>query len=270
MKIKAKYNFILTAIITGIIISIVFSVSATAGIRVEPSRYIIFTESGARITESIDVTNNSNETVDLVANFYDWDMDQDYNLETHELGTLDSSLDGYFRFNPRDFTLSPGETQTVRFTIDIPEDFESKERRGIIFVEHTEDHAHGETGTELVRQIGTTVYAIPEDLGYTMNILEEHIIKNEEGQIFGAFLTENTGDRHFRFDLEYTVINEEGKEVEQDEVDEKVLLPDMEKGVVFPLKNQLEPGEYQLNVEFTFPDTDEKLNETVDFTVGEN
>ncbi|MFW6269848.1 MAG: hypothetical protein ACOC4G_07170 [Bacillota bacterium] len=274
MKINSKFNYIIVAIIIGIFISLVFTVSVTADVRVEPSRYIIYTRPEARVTESVNVTNNSDETVDLVANFYDWDMNEEYDLETHDLGTLDSSLDGYFQFNPRKFSLPPGETQTVRFTIDIPkdeDDEERRERRGIIFFEHEEDLTEdGEIGAKLVKQIGTTVYAIPEDLGYTLNILESRVVKNEEGQIFGAFLTENTGKRHLRFDLDYTLISKEGKEIEQDKVEEKVLLANMERGVVFPLDNNLEPGEYQLKAEFSFPDAEEKLNETVDFNIGDN
>ncbi|MFW5961382.1 MAG: hypothetical protein ACOC1M_03785 [Halanaerobium sp.] len=270
MKIKSRFNFILASIVIGVFITLVFSVSVTATIKVEPSRYIVHTEPGARVTESINVTNNSDQTAHLVANFYDWDADQDYKLKTHEPGTLDSSLDGYFRFNPRKFTLPAGETQTVRFTINIPEDGENKERRGVIFVKRSEDISDDETGAKVVRQIGTTVYAIPKDLGYTMNILESRVVRNETGQILGAFLTENKGERHFRFDLKYTVISEEGKEVEQDKVEEKVLLPNTKRGVVFPLKNRFESGEYQLNVEFTFPDTDKKLTENVKFSVGDD
>ena len=264
---KKRIYLILSGII--IIICLFLSTSVLATIRVEPSRYIIYMQEGARVTETINVSNNTDQVLDLVANFYDWNMDDKYELQTHELGTLNSSLKGFFRFNPRKFQLKPGETQVVRFTINIPDSEEKKERRGIIFIEHESDFEEEGIGAKIVTKIGTTVYAIPEDTGFTFNVLDSKIIKNDKGKIFGAFLTENVGTRHLRFEIDYRIINGEGREVESDLVEEKVLLPNMKRGVIFPFKNSLDKGEYQLMATFTFPDTDETLNRKIKFKVGD-
>ncbi|MGM0438395.1 MAG: hypothetical protein ACQEQD_08990 [Bacillota bacterium] len=265
MRNKKRIYYIISGII--VIISIFLSVAASATIKVEPSRYIIYMKEGARVTETINVTNNTDQTLDLVAKFYDWDMNDDYELQTHELGSLDSSLNGFFRFNPRKFKLNPGQTQIVRFTIQIPETKESKERRGIIFIEHESDPGEG-MGAKIITKIGTTVYAIPENTGFNFNVLDSKIIQNEKGDIFGAFLTQNVGNRHMRFEIKYTIVDNKGKEIEKNSVEEKVLLPNMKRGVIFPIETKLESGEYQINAKFTLPDTDKTLNRNIKFKVG--
>ncbi len=250
-----------------ILIILITTISAGATVRVEPSRYILTYYPGARITESVNVTNQTDRTLNLIASFYDWNLDEKYELETYQRGTLDSSFDGYLRFNPRRFTLSPGESQIVRFTITIPEEENNRERRGIIFIEHEDLLDVAEIGAAIVTRIGTTVYAVPAEQEFIFTLKETQIIKNDLGDIFGAYLTSNDGEIHVRYRVKYSIISAEGRKIEEGEIEERVLLPDTERGVIFRIQSELEPGDYQLISKFSFPGSSEELNEAINFTV---
>lgn len=268
-NIKVNRKSILRVLILNLFILILFSTVIQADIQVDPSRYIINVKPGARVTEKVIVSNQSGRTLHLYANFYDWDLDEKFELETFELGTLPSSLEGFFRFNPRRFSLEPGQSQTVRFTIDIPEEEMEREHRGIIFFEHQQDVEQESGGATIINRIGTTVYAIPADLEFSLNLLDIKVLRNEEGQIVIAYLTENDSNRHLRFDLNYSLISAEGRLIEEDRIKETVLLPGMKRSLSHSLKTQLEPGEYELAVKFNFPNTDENLTQTISFKVGD-
>lgn len=268
-KTKASGVTILRVLVLNLFIILLSTMVLQADILVDPSRYIISVSPGARVTETVRVTNQTEQTLFLYANFYDWDLDENFELETFELGTLPSSMEGFFRFNPRLFNLEPGETQVVRFTIDIPEEEMDRERRGIIFFEHRQDIEQEGVGATVVSRIGTTVYAIPTGLNFTLNLLDNRVLRNEEGQIFIAYLTENASSRHLRFDLKYSLISAGGRLLEEDLIKETVLLPGMRRSLFHPLHTQLSAGEYELAAEFTFPNTSETLTQTITFTVGD-
>ena len=61
-------------------IVILFNISADASIKIEPSRFIHMIEPGSRITDVIQVTNNTEERLDLTAQYYDWDLDEKENI----------------------------------------------------------------------------------------------------------------------------------------------------------------------------------------------
>jgi len=267
MRKKAAVNIVFKLVLTVLFIFLFSSVSLNATVRIEPSRHILTLYPDVRVTETISVTNQTGETLDLIANFYDWNLNERYELETYPSGTLESSLEGLFRFNPRNFTLSPGETQIVRFTIHIPEEKNNIERRGIIFVEHEENMDEEGIGATILTRIGTTVYAIPGDFNFAFNLRDKQVVKNNQNQIFGAYLTRNIGDIHLRFTLEYSLINANGRKIEEGKVEEKVLLPGMERGIIVPLNSQLEPGDYQMVSRFKFPGSLEILDDIISFTV---
>ncbi|MFW6256891.1 MAG: hypothetical protein ACOC2O_01995, partial [Bacillota bacterium] len=134
------------------------SAQTSGGIKIEPSRFLIEMEPGSRTTEVITVTNSSDRELDLVANFYDWDLNEQYELILHESGSQKESLEGMLRFNPRNFTLEPGEQQLVRFTINFPEEEDPLERRGIIFIEHEDEFDEEDIGASVTSMVGSTVY----------------------------------------------------------------------------------------------------------------
>ncbi len=248
-----------------------FCLPGEASVRVEPSRFILHVAPGSRETGAITVTNNSDFPVTLDAVYYDWEMDEKFELVHHERGTLKETLDGLIRFNPRQFFLEPGQSQVVRFTVEFPEGEEEQfERRGIIFFEHLEEDPDFEgTGALLKTMIGTTIYIRPVEYIFSFRVIEEHVVTAPSGQKFGALLLANSSLVHVRFETNFKVLNSEGEMVEEGKIPELVILSEQLRPLYFPLQRVYSPGDYRLIVEFDFFAINRKVIENIPFHVGD-
>ncbi len=245
-----------------------FAITTEASIKVDPSRVIFHMEEGQRKTGTIQVYNNSNRELDLFAVLYDWELDEENNLVDYESGTFEHSLDGLIRFNPRQFSLGPGESQLVRFTITFPEEENPFERRGIIFFEHEDPLDEDDVaGAQLRTMIGTTVYAMPEIYEISLHYLEGLVHESEDGTFWGAILLGNNSPVHTRLEVDYTLINEKGAVIEEGRSEERVLLPQDVRGIYFPLEENFEPGNYQLLCDINLVGIDFTISESISFEI---
>lgn len=262
----------LTLFLVFIFLFIFWSSTIFANVRVEPSRFIFNLDWGQRTTGAITVTNNSQRALDLYANYYDWDLDEEENMNIYDPGTLKYSLNGLLRFNPRKFTLEPGQSQLVRFTVSLPENNKENkdllEKRGIIFFEQ-EDYIETEEaiGTTVRSMIGTTLYVKPPAYEVRFHILQSMVYQPVDNVYLGALLVRNEGGVHFRSSLEYKVIDSEGKIIEEGEVPEIVILPEQERGIFFELESNYRPGEYDLIVTFNPSGIPEEFTKNIDFLI---
>lgn len=246
-----------------------FSLEGQASLRIEPSRFILSVKPGERITDSIKVTNNTNQTLNLVANYYDWELDENYEMELLDKGSIKESLDGLIRFNPRVFSLNPGEEQLLRFTVKLPDgEKDLFERRGVIFIEH-EGNYEEETGAAVKSMIGSTVYVMPAGQGFTFNIRDNFVLKTQEGEFYGAALVYNDSGRHVRFKMDYKILDSNGEILLEDESQEWVVLPDEERSVYYPIGHDFSAGIYELVLTFLFSDTDETLTDVIAFEISD-
>lgn len=255
-----------------ILVILVFTVCNTlaveASIRVEPSRFIINLQPGERSTGMVTVTNNSWQSVDLVATVYDWYLDEQYQIVNMESGTLKETLEGCIRFNPTSFTLGPGESQIVRFTLTFPQDGEgSFERRGIIFFEHEEQMEGLEEGlgATIKTMIGTTIYLQPAQYRLFFRILEALMHITEEGEYWGAMLLANESVVHLRMQMEYRLIDARGRIQEEGILPERVLLPGEIRPLYFQLRQKPLPGSYDLHLIFHFEGSRDVVRYSIPF-----
>src|SRR6056297_2478873 len=84
-----------------------FNQSINATTRVEPSRIIINSKLDTRNTGIINVINTGEKQILLQAYLYDWNLKNNEGLKTYKPGTLDTSLEGLIKFNPKSFILDP-------------------------------------------------------------------------------------------------------------------------------------------------------------------
>ncbi len=248
-----------------------FCLPGEASVRVEPSRFILHVAPGERDTGAITVTNYSPFPVTLDAVYYDWEMDEEFELVHYDRGTLKETLDGLIRFNPRQFTLEPGQSQVVRFTVEFPEEKDEQfERRGIIFFEHLEEDPDFEgTGAMLKTMIGTTIYIRPVEYIFSFRVIENHVVTAPSGQKFGALLLANASLVHVRFETTFKVFNSDGEVVEEGKIPELVILPEQVRPLYFPLQRVYSPGDYRIVIEFDFFAIGRKVTETIPFHVGD-
>ena len=261
-----KKSFINILIFT-LFIVLIFTQIVSATIRVEPSRFIFTIDPGQRTTDVIQVINNTDETVELTAVYYDWNLNQEDEMLNYESGTLLESFDGLIRFNPRSLKLGPGEDQLVRFTISIPEEASGEhERRGIIFFEHEAPYEGEGMGATVRTMIGTTVYAIPSSYEIDFN-LRGIVHQDENSNYWGMLLVKNNSKVHLRYSIGYTIADSQGRAIEEGSLNNNVLLPDNERGLYFPIETDLEPGNYEILLNVNFIGTGEQMTTSIPFEI---
>jgi hypothetical protein len=248
------YNQILFLVL---IIIFIFTAYALATIRVEPSRIILNALEKERSTGVIEVINNGEEEVELTTLLKDWSLDEKDSVVVFEAGETDYSLDGLIKFNPRIFTLAPGQKQLVRFTVSSPNSGNPKERRGIVFVEHETDLIDNATGSRVKTQIGTTIYYVPVGVKYDFKFLGLRVFNSPEQMPQGISLrVKNDGEGHMRYFPSYKIVNSNNELVMEDKLSQLLILPKNERYFSFYLKDRLESGNYNFMLEFSFYNTD--------------
>ncbi|SIR52934.1 fimbrial biogenesis chaperone [Halanaerobium kushneri] len=254
-KIKNINMYLMFILTIGLILLTAGSVFAT--IRVEPSRIILNALERERSTGMIEVVNNGEEEVELTTVLKDWSLDERDSVVVFEAGETEYTLDGLIKFNPREFTLAPGQKQIVRFTISSPEAETPIERRGIVFVEHETDLIDNATGSRVKSQIGTTIYYIPVGVKYDFKFTGLRVYNSPEPMPQGISLRiKNDGNGHLRYYPAYKIVDQNNKLVMEDKFTQLLILPKNERQFSFYLKDRLEPGNYKFMLEFSFYNTD--------------
>ncbi len=252
-----------------VLVFLVISSYASAGIRVDPPVQLFVLDVGERATGTIVVTNTSDRELNFFAVLYDWAFDEDYELDYMEGGTLKETLEGLIRFNPRQFDLGPGESQIVRFTVTAPEEEADNgfERRGIIFFEHEDAPGEGEVGATVKYMVGATIYVQPPVYEFAFSYIEGLVHVPAPGQYWGAILVRNDCQVHIKYQINYKVLDKQRRIIEEGKGPENVVLPGNVRGIFFPLKGNYPPGEYELMVEIGFPAIRDKMIELISFKV---
>lgn len=229
-----------------------YSVVTEATARIEPARIIINSHQNSRSTGVIEVINTGTEEVKLTALLNDWALDENDKLVFYEAGKMDSTLVGLIKFNPKKFSLSPGKTQIVRFTINTPENT-SQEKRGVVFFERETDYMEVATGSKIKTQVGTVIYLVPDKIKYNFKLLGLQIYNSLAPAAQGIVLKiENAGAGHMRYYPAYKIIDSASKLVMEEDFGEYIILPGAKRNFSFILPERLKKGEYKLLLNIKF------------------
>lgn len=262
---QPKYFFILTVLMVFILyLSNITSASTT----VDPSRFLFMVKPGEKVTGTIKVTNPSNNIAEVSATIFDWTLNGADRMVTSEVGTRKETLKGLIKFNPQNFKIAPGESQIVRFTMTAPKGGDLFERRGIVFFEEKSVYQNQDgVGATVMTQVGSTIYLAFEGMKMAFNLKNARVEKNADGKYEGILAIGNQGAGHVRYRISYKLINEKKALVHEEQFSEKVILPEFERNISFPLPDKLSPGKYNLIMKLSFLGTTKSTNRTIPFTV---
>jgi len=220
-----------------------------ASLLVEPSRFILKIEPDKRESGSITVTNTGSFPADLKAVLYDWDLSEEGELIELPPKTRTDSLDGLIKFNPRQFTVQPGQTQIVRFTIEAPKD--EIEHRGIVFFEESFSPTPGAMGATITTKVGPIFYVAPVKIEMALQYKEIRVI-SENNQANLKVFALNNGKGHIRLTISYQLQTKEGKTIHEGVLPEQIILPQNSINKLFSLADNLQSGDYRLLVVLSY------------------
>jgi len=80
-------------------------------------------------------------------------------------------------------------------------------------------------------------------------------------------IMENNGSAHLRFSINYKIIDSNSNLVEEDRLENNVLLPGFQRGLIFNFNQKLNSGDYKLILNYNFLNSDKKSDYEIPFTV---
>ncbi len=224
-------------------------------LRIEPSHLVFEGKPGETITGSITVLNKGTESVTPKAILTDWTLDLYNKLVLVSSGASDSSLSGLIKFNPRQFTLKPQESQTVRFTVKIPRDASPGERRGMIAFEQLVAYK-SKVGATAKVQVTSTVYVAIKPAKRTVEFVQGQLktikgLKDDPNAAATmiAIALRGNGTAHFRGNATFQIAKDgEKKPVAEGAFEPLVVLPQVTTRFLGGWKGQLDPGKYLVTI----------------------
>ncbi|MGI6082127.1 MAG: hypothetical protein ACOYEP_04565 [Limnochordia bacterium] len=222
-------------------------------LKVEPSRFVFEGMPGEQITGSIVVRNTGQETATPQALLSDWSLDEVNRLVVLEAGSLNSSLEGWIKFNPRRFQMAPAGAQTVRFTIRIPHDAQPGERRGMIAFEQSAPYGEEAIGAITRVQVTATIYVAVLPVERSVDIVGLYIQPHEDSSNSTLVIQlKGTGNGHFRGTGRFRILPDEGEPpLFSGDLEPIIVMPDVVTRFLGNIEQELTPGRYRLAIEIT-------------------
>ncbi len=175
--------------------------SAPPQVGISPTRFEL--EIGARPTvESFRVINFGDDPLEVQVSVAHWRMDERNQVEV--VAPTEQSLDQWMVINPLRFTIPPGQTQAVRFSIRPRVEPEDGEHRAMIYLNQVLTEDGDASGIRFRLQYGVTVYGYA---GGTRRAGTLHAVTAAEGTdpVRFDFDLSSTGNAHVRMSGQYAI-----------------------------------------------------------------
>lgn len=245
---KFRYHPLKYLLVILFVCLISFIVEASAPvIQITPSRFELLVEPRGKNVQAMKISNMYNEDLKLVVTTHDWDMSEEGNLILHDPGTTEKSASSWIRFNPKKFTVAPGKSQFIRFSVSVPPNVEPGEyRTSLVMV--TEDKYEMEEGFYLKPTFAILVYVNVPEINRSGEVTDVKVTMSEDGLYFLEGQIQSTGNAHLRLTGEYILKDSQGKEVKNEQIGKKLILPDRVDPFKINLGNTLESGTYNVKL----------------------
>lgn len=214
---------------------------SVAPIRVEHS-----VPAGGSITEAISVINDDTSPAHLRVKVEDWALTQDGAVNFAKGGTQPHSAASWIRVNPKEFTLGPGQSQDVRYSLTVPKDAVPGGYRAAIIFATVPPPTPGEKQKRVMLEgrIATILY---ETVGRPMpsgEITGLSFRLNSEGRPEFTVSFQNTGQVHVRTRGEIIIRDKGRKEIAKVPLPDLPILPQSRRDFKVTSGEKLPSGDY--------------------------
>jgi hypothetical protein len=174
--------------------------AAPPQVAISPSRFELDI-SPQPTTESVRIMNLSDTPIEVQVSVVNWDLDEANQVRVLE--PTEQSLDQWMTINPLHFTVAPGETQNVRFSIRPRVAPEPAEHRAMIYLDQVlGDEPKG--GVRMRFQYGVAVYGqVGERI--RKGTLHGIDVRASGSQLSAVFDISSEGTAHVRMTGQYAV-----------------------------------------------------------------
>ncbi|WP_253274465.1 molecular chaperone [Nostoc sp. PCC 7107] len=173
-------------------------------IGVSPPRFELKIDEKKPKTQVFRVVNIDNQPATFRIYIQGWTIDE--KNEIQPVKSTEQSLDNWITVNPVTFTLPPGKTQTVRFSIRPRVKPQAGEHRALIFVEEVNStpEKKANSGVRVLGRFGVAVYAYVGSLK-KVGVLNSISVDSKANNLKAAFDISSQGNAYVRMNGQYAI-----------------------------------------------------------------
>lgn len=220
---------------------------ASPVVELNPSRFELLLEPRGKSVQSLKISNYGKAPITFTADTKDWDLNQSGSPAFFDPAPRDRSASTWIRFNPRQFTVAPGETQYIRFSISVPPSLQPGEYRTSIVLTTVEQY-YLQEGFYYKPNFAILIYINIPQVTRKGEFGEVKLITGPDGTRSVQGEIRSTGNAHLRIGGLYQVENAAGTLVKEGELPRKVILPGRLDIFRFDLGKNLAPGKYKVRI----------------------
>jgi P pilus assembly chaperone PapD len=212
-----------------------------------PSKYNLTVRDNTPLSRDVVVRNLGEAPVVVKVRLSDWTMDEAGNINLLEPGKTPVTLQGSIEFEPKEFSLAPGQSGVVHVALRLPAEGPAT-RYGVLLSEvRPTSWPATHFGPRAVAELGTTIYLsrIPADLTRAeMTSLET--ASSGDTTVAVKFQVRNPGERHLYASGQVAVRDSSGALVDQGSVGTGVVLPGARRTFTWTCSQRLARGRYMV------------------------
>jgi P pilus assembly chaperone PapD len=171
-------------------------------ISVGPPRFELNINSNNTRSNSITITNFSNQPTSMRAYVRNWIMNDKNELE--DAPSDEKTLDQWIIFTPSKFTIPPGGTQTIRFAVRPKIKPAPGEYRAVIYFEEAPSDNLKPGSINTVTRVGVAVYAYAGEIK-RIGTINSVTVDAKPNSIKAIFNVSNHGNAHIRINGQYAI-----------------------------------------------------------------
>jgi len=217
--------------------------------QVAPAKYTLVLEIGKPVSRDVNVTNMSAEPAVVHVRLLDWVLSDQGEMRLAARGSTPQSIDTLVQFEPREFSLQPGETGRIHITARIPADGPPT-RWGVLLSEiRPAVPRPAGFGPRAVAELGTTLYLSrvhSDEVHAVMTGME--VLPAGRDSVTVSVRLRNMGERHFYVGGEGAVVDDRGRRVASGPLPTGVVLPGRLRIITWTCPAVLIPGEYRVTM----------------------
>ena len=221
------------------------SASASLLAQAVPSKYNLTVHAAEPVSRDVVVRNLGEGPVVVKVRLSDWTLDESGAMRLLDSGSTPTTLDGSIEFEPREFSLGPGENGVIHVVMRLPAAGPAT-RWGVLLSEvRPTTWPKAQLGPRAIAELGTTLYLsrVPAEatradlVGLGANAIGDTALAV-------AFQVRNPGERHLYSTGDVALRDSTGAIVAQGSVGTGVVLPGARRIFTWTCSNRLAPGRY--------------------------
>jgi len=249
-------------IITALIIVCTVFVNAQLKFTISPPKYELFVSPNETKTMTVTVNNLGDSAIHIKVYESDWTIDFENKIKFLPPGTIKNSCSGWFYINPQEFNIDGQSYADVRVTLNVPDNVYG-DYWSLLFFESSPISFSDKPAVAFNSRVGCTFYSsINGTVSKNGEITSMDYSKDKNTLKVGF---ENLGNIHLRA-KGFLQIFKDSVMIYEKNITDQLILPEMERNILFPVDTYLKKGSYTFKVYIDYGGTELLEGEKTIFT----